>query len=279
MIACLNQATTLPTPFAEDVAAYADGGCTGLEVWLTKLEQHLEQSSVAATRALLEERGVRLVAAAYQGGLLLSQGTARTTHFDHFKRRLDLCQTFGIPTMVVVADFVQRFDPAVLPHAVASLAEAGQWAAGFGVDLALEFRGADTFCSSLDTAITLVEQCGEANVGICLDLFHFYKGPSKTEDLLRLTPANLFHVQLCDVAGVPREWMTDADRVFPGEGDFALDPLRERLQTIGYHRGVSVELMNPTLWQLKPSQVAELAWTTLQRFLVPTTQSTVRGRR
>ena len=63
---------------------------------------------------------------------------------------------------------------------------------------------------------------GEPNVGVCLDVFHYYKGPSKPEDLDRLTAKNLAHVQLCDVAGVPRELMTDADRVFPGEGDFRL---------------------------------------------------------
>ncbi|MBZ4152196.1 sugar phosphate isomerase/epimerase, partial [Escherichia fergusonii] len=76
----------------------------------------------------------------------------------------------------------------------------------------------------------------------------FYKGPSKTEDLERLTAKNLFHVQVCDVAGVPRELMTDADRVLPGEGDFRLEPLVRRLKQIGYTGAVSLELMNPVLW-------------------------------
>ena len=42
--------------------------------------------------------------AAYQGGLLLSQGEQRQAHYDHFRRRLDLCQAFAIPTLLVVAD-------------------------------------------------------------------------------------------------------------------------------------------------------------------------------
>ena len=44
---CLSEATTLPTAFDDDVAAYADGGCTAMEVWLTKLETHLETNSRA----------------------------------------------------------------------------------------------------------------------------------------------------------------------------------------------------------------------------------------
>ena len=64
-----------------------------------------------------------------------------------------------------------------------SLTQAAQWAAGFDVTLALEFRARDAFCASLDTALALIEQCGEPNVGVNLDLFHYYTGPSKFEDL------------------------------------------------------------------------------------------------
>ena len=45
-----------------------------MEVWLTKLETHLESHSVADTRKLLDDTALTLAAAAYQGGLLLSQG-------------------------------------------------------------------------------------------------------------------------------------------------------------------------------------------------------------
>ncbi|HEY1186852.1 MAG TPA: sugar phosphate isomerase/epimerase family protein [Gemmata sp.] len=267
MIPCIAQVTTLPGSFADDAANYPAGGCTAVEVWLTKLEQHLEAVSPEDTLIALGDRGIRLVAASYQGGLLLSQGEQRKAHFEHFKRRLALCERFSIPTLVLVADFMRAPEAQDLGRAVASLAQAAQWAAGFGVRLALEFRGADPFCACLDTALTLVEQCGEPNAGVCLDTFHFYKGPSKAEDLDRLTPANLFHVQACDVAGVPRELMTDADRVMPGEGDFRLEPLVQRLKQIGYTGAVSLELMNPVLWSLKATQVTELGMSALHRLL------------
>jgi 2-keto-myo-inositol isomerase len=267
MIPCISQATTLPTPFAEDIAGTADGGCRVVEAWLTKLEKHLETATVDDTKALLADKGVTLSAAAYQGGLLLSQGEARKASFDHFKRRLDLCQAFGIRTMLLVADFAVRPDEQALGRAVVSLTEAGRWAAGFGVDLALEFRGTDTFCTCLETALLLTGHAGEPNVGVCLDAFHYYKGPSKPDDLDALTAANLKHVQLCDVAGVPRELMTDSDRILPGEGDFRLEPILAALRRIDYAGAVSLELMNPVIWQSKPSQVAELGLTALERVL------------
>ncbi|HZT79704.1 MAG TPA: sugar phosphate isomerase/epimerase [Gemmataceae bacterium] len=264
---CISEATTLPATFAEDVAAYAGAGCPGMEVWLTKLETHLEQHPAADTRRLLADRGITLAAASYQGGLLLSQGDQRRAHFDHFRKRLELCEYFGIPTLLVVADFAGAVDQAGLERAVVSLAQAAQWAEAAKVRLALEFRGRSSFCASLDTALALIARCGQPNVGVCLDVFHYYTGPSKFDDLGLLTPANLAFVQVSDVAGVPRELATDADRVLPGEGDFHLGPIVERLRRVGYDGWVSLELMNPVLWQVKPSQVAALGVESVRRLL------------
>jgi 4-hydroxyphenylpyruvate dioxygenase len=267
MIPCMSEATLLPCSFADDVQICAEGGFRALEVWLTKLETHLEHHSPADTRKLMEDHQITLAAASYQGGLLLSQGEQRRAHHDHFKRRLDLCQSFAIPTLLIAPDFSEQVDQTALERAVVSLRQAAQWAAAFNVRLALEFRGKQTFCSSLDTALALVNACGETNVGVCLDVFHYYTGPSKFEDLGLLRKENLAFVQVCDLAGVPRELATDADRIFPGEGDFRLDPIIAHLRSIGYEGPVSLELLNPTLWKIKPTHVTELAFRAVARLL------------
>jgi 2-keto-myo-inositol isomerase len=266
---CISEAAFLPGTFAEDVETFAEGGCHALEVWLTKLETHLESHSVADTRKLLEDHQTVLAAAAYQGGLLLSQGEQRKAHYEHFKRRLDLCQTFRIPTLLVVADFAANPVRTDLERAVVSLKQAAQWASGFDVRLALEFRGSAAFCSSLDTAVALVAACGEPNVGVNLDLFHYYTGPSKFDDLALLTTDNLAFVQVCDLAGVPRELAGDADRILPGEGDFRLEPIMARLRALGYDGYVSLEMLNPVLWQTPAKQLAELGMNALNRLLEP----------
>src|SRR5262249_34980703 len=130
-----------------------------------------------------------------------------------------------------------------------------------------EFRNSASFCTCLETALGLVAATGEPNVGVNLDVFHYYTGPSKFDDLALLTPKNLAFVQVCDLAGTPRELATDADRIFPGEGDFHLDPIIAYLQQIGYDGWVSLELVNPTVWQARASQVAELGLGALQRLL------------
>ena len=87
------------------------------------------------------------------------------------------------------------------------------------------------------------------------------------EDLGLLTPANLGFVQVCDLAGVPRELATDADRILPGDGDFQLQPILAQLQAAGYDGWVSLELLNPALWQTNAVQVAAIGHQALQRLL------------
>ena len=245
---CVAQICTLPTPFADDLARAAEAGCGSVEVWLTKLETHLKTATEDETLRLIADRNVTLAAAATQGGLLLSRGEQRAATWDHFKRRLDLGQRLGIPTLVVAADPCPQPDASSIATAVESLAEAATWAGGFGVRLALEFA-AGAVIACLDTAVRAVDEINDPYLGVCLDAFHFTKSASKESDLAGLTKKNLAHVQLCDVAGVPRELMADADRIFPGEGDFHLNPLVARLREIGYDMSLSLELMNPDLWR------------------------------
>src|SRR5436190_14235238 len=143
---CVSEATTMPATFGDDVDACGQAGCPALEVWLTKLEKHLERHSPSATRDLLAANRVTLAAASYQGGLLLSQGEQRKAHFDHYRRRLELCQSFGISTLLVSADFAGAVDATSLERAIVSLKQAAQWAVAFGLRLALEFRGRASFC-------------------------------------------------------------------------------------------------------------------------------------
>lgn len=267
MLPCLSQLTTLPQPFADDVREAAAAGWPALEVWLTKLEQHLQSHSLAQTQQLVRDNGLRLAAAAGQGGLFTPDAVPRQSHLDHFRRRLELCQALDIPTFVLALDLPPSWQRSDLPRLSDQLHRLADWADAFNVQLALEFQADAPFGNCLATATMLVRSCSHPRLGLCLDLFHFYKGPSKTEDLQQVDGGLLRHVQLCDVAGLPREFWTDSDRILPGEGDIPLTPLLEHLRRCRYTAAVSVELANPELWRGPPGQLMRLAWSALSRWL------------
>lgn len=264
---CINQVTTLSTPFEADIPAYARGGWTAVEIWMTKLETYLQQHSLAEALGLLEAEGIQAVGASAQGGLLLSRGEEHEAHWADFERRLGILAQLGVPTLVMTADFVQEPDPEDYARAAEALSRAAERARREGVRLALEFQKASGFCASLDTALALVAQADAENLGVCLDLFHYYTGPSKFEDMAYLNPSNLAWVQMCDLSGTPRELAGDSDRVLPGDGDFQLGPIIEHLGRIGYDGYVSLELLNPQLWSIPAERVADVGYQALRRVL------------
>lgn len=267
MIAALSQVCSLSSPFEADLEDYAAGHVGAVEVWLTKLETYLESHTLDDVRRLCEQLGVTLPVASFQGGLLASQGEQRRLAWELFSRRLDLCRELGVRTLVVACDVPKPLDQQTLQRVQVSLVQAAQQAAAARVRLALEFQASAAIGNNAYTAAALVADVASPFLGLCFDAFHFYTGPTKSEDLGYLTAENLFHVQVCDLADRPRELYTDSDRILPGEGEIPLAPLVERLRQINYDGVVSIELMNPQLWQVSARSFGEVAITSLRKLL------------
>jgi 4-hydroxyphenylpyruvate dioxygenase len=267
MLPALSQVCTLQATFSQDIEDFAAGQCRAVDVWLTKLEDHLNRGrSLNDVRNLLLENEVATPVASYQGGLFGSDESGQEA-WKIFATRLALCGELGIGTFVVACDIVGPLHQAAVDGAHELLLRAAIAASEHGVRIALEFRANAAFGNNLQTAAALVSEVGHANLGLCLDLFHYYVGPSKQEDLAYLTTSNLFHVQLCDIADTPREFARDADRILPGDGDIDFEPIIDRLREIDYQGCVSIELMNPQIWQVPPRQFGEIGMTALRKVL------------
>src|SRR5260370_29716525 len=91
MFPCISQVCSLGSSFEDDIDGYADVAGNAIELWLTKLEEYLKTHSPAEVRSRAADRGVALAAAAFQGGLLISQGEARRVAWGEWNRRLDFC--------------------------------------------------------------------------------------------------------------------------------------------------------------------------------------------
>jgi 2-keto-myo-inositol isomerase len=263
----LSQVCSLSSPFDRDLEDYAGAGCTHVEVWLTKVEDYLKTHTLKDIHYWLEKTRLTLAVAAFQGGLLASQGAARHEAWDLFRRRLDLCRDLTIGTIVVACDVPGSVNQQTIERVQVSLGQLAQEAGQRGVKAAVEFQASSGLGNNLQSAAALVADMGSPYLGLCLDAFHWYIGPSKSEDLGYLTPDNLFHVQLCDLADVPRELAKDCDRILPGDGEIPLGALLGHLRRIDYQGCISLELMNPQLWRVSPIQLADAGLASINRLL------------
>lgn len=267
MIPVISQVCSLQSDFETDIADYAAGQCRFVEVWFTKLETYLKEHSLEDVRSLLAEHDVTLPVASFQGGLLTSQADSREIAWEHFENRMGLCKQLGIGTIVVAADIVAPLTQEDIDRAIVSLSQVAELAAKKDLRVALEFQSGAAFVNNLETAVAVVEDIGSPHFGICLDAFHFFTGPSKLRDIEEMDMQRLFHVQLSDVEGVPREFASDTDRILPGDGDFGIPGLIKQLENCGYAGTVSIEVMDPQIWQIPALQLGEIGITALRVLL------------
>jgi sugar phosphate isomerase/epimerase len=258
---------SLQAPLEAVLEDYAAGQVNAVDLWLGHVDAAVKAGGIEAVRDRLATHGIAPVAASFQGGLLTSQGDARREHWTHFEARLDLLRSLGVPVLVIAGDAFGPLSAQDFGRLSLSLTEAAKRAADAGVRLALEFDARASFPNNLQSAVALVDEAGSPALGLCLDWFHYTVGPSKPLDLSLLSKENLAHVQLSDIADVPRELASDADRILPGEGGSPPDDLLRQLAEIGYQGAVAVELHNPALWRVPPRQFGEIATTALRKLL------------
>jgi 4-hydroxyphenylpyruvate dioxygenase len=250
---CLNQVTAgraAPNDLAAQLTAIRSGGWEALELWLPHWDPLLETHSLGAARRLLDEAGLQAVGACAQTGLLFAPGARLHEFRDQLARRLEQCAALGAGHLVVTpgpAQLPERPSVAALETAADNLRAAAERAAAHGVRLGIEFLKGARLVNNLPTALWLADRVDHPAIGVVLDTFHLYAGPSKLEDLalLQHSPERLFFVHVNDVpAGKPRELWTDADRVLPGDGAVPVGAILAAIRDAGYAGYASLELFN-----------------------------------
>ena len=257
----INQATTMPATFEEDVAAYASAGFDAVELWLDKVAKFLEKQPLQEARRLLSDHGLKPVGACFHFGVMLSQGAEREKNLDEFRRKLETCQALGAPVLVVPTDFPEGpVTSSDYARAAEGLAEAAELAAPYHVAVAVEFIKGAKLVGTLKTALELVRKTANRNLGIALDTFHLYAGASKIEHVAELTEDELLLVHINDLVPIPVEIAEDKDRALPGDGTLPLKEILHAVLKTGYDGYYSVELFNEALWQGGADRAARLAF-------------------
>jgi 2-keto-myo-inositol isomerase len=265
LLPCINQVTTLGAAFDAECAAYHDAGFRHVELWFPKLKDlGLAPPAVVAR---LRDAALTPASACAAGNLLWRGGPGPMERRDEVSRHFELAEALGVPRFVIF-DYVEaaplRDDYAVAAERLVALA---QIAARHRVRIALEFIARSRLLGSLRTALQVIRQAAQGNVGLCLDTFHFYAGVSKLEDLDELRPGEVEHVHFHDVPrAVPRELLVDADRIPPGTGVIPLGKVVDALRRIGYAGALSVELFDPAIQKSDPASTARTCYEAVTRF-------------
>ena len=255
-----NGATIMHSPLADDLEIAAETGFTALEVWAGKLDAYLRERS-------LEELGGRMRALGVQPWCINSieditprDALGRAEILDQLRRIAAIARAIGAPSIVVVPGRAPDGfgGAAAIADAVEVLRMMSDAAGDIG--LAFEFLGKPG-CSvpTLDTAIEIVAAADRSNVGMVIDTFHFHAGGSQMADLARVPIDKLFVVHLNGCEDLPKAEITDAHRLFPGEGVIPIVEILSALRTRGFDGTMSIEIFRPEYWERDAREVARVA--------------------
>lgn len=264
MFVCMHEASSDRFDFKTAMEGYAKAGIRAVEPNLMKVREFAQTESPAAAKRLLDDLGLKAVSSSNQIGLA-EPGEQRAQSLEQLKWKVELARTIGADRIVAPSAGAGPYTADDYKRAADNLREAGEIARPFGVTIMLEFTRTSRFAACLPTALKVVRDAGHSHVRVMMDTYHFWGGTSKFEDLELLRDGELHHLHFEDVpADPPREIQGQPNRVWPGEGIAPLRRIVEMLKRKGYAGPASVEMFNPAIQSMDPSDVAKKARATIE---------------
>jgi 2-keto-myo-inositol isomerase len=255
----LNGATIMRSALEDDVEIAAGCGYGALEIWAGKLPGYLEKHTLEDLRERMREFGITPWCINSIENITGRDSDERRELLDETARVAATARAIGAPAIVVVPGKAAVFDRrAAIGESIGVLREMADVAGD--VSLAFEFLGKPG-CAvpALDMACEIVDGVDRDNVGLVIDTFHFYAGGSRIEHIGEVPVERLLVVHLNGCEDVPRGELTDAHRLYPGEGVIPSVEILGAIRRRGYDGVVSIEIFRPEYWTQDPRQVAATA--------------------
>ena len=266
-----NGATTMKADLATDVRAASAAGFDYLEIWAAKLREFLKSNSVSVLKKLFDECRIKPLSINSIEHITFREADAYERIRNECEELSAIAEAIACPYVVVVPGKLppqMTSSSEVIEESVRVLRELASIAERHGVALAFEFLGQkDCSVQRLDFAAEIVSDVNRTNIGLVIDSFHFYSGGSTIEMIDALDPKKLFIFHIDDAEDLPREQLTDAQRVLPGLGILPLKEIIGAFRRIGYDANASVEIFRPEYWERDPFALAREAKVAVERVM------------
>jgi 2-keto-myo-inositol isomerase len=239
-----------------DVAARA--GYDSFEPWVRDIEDFVKAGNKVEDAARrLKDANLRVDSSIGFANWIVDDDSARKKGLEQARRDMDLVRRLGgarIAAPPAGATDKANMDLFKVADRYAELCKVGHKA---GVTPQLEVWGFSKSLSRLGETALVVVESGQPNACVLADVYHLYKGGSGFGGLRNLSADCLQVFHMNDYpADLPRAKITDADRVYPGDGVAPLVPLLRALHKLGFRGMLSLELFNRDYWKQDPLVVA-----------------------
>lgn len=260
---CLNTSTISGQNLGivREVKITAAAGFNAIEPWVRDIEvYHKKGGSLKDLRKLIEDSGLAVPSSIAFSPWIVDDEAQRNAGMEQAKRDMDLVAQIGGKHMAAPPSGAQNAPGPALPviaeryHALLELGDR------MGVIPELELWGFSTTLSKLGEVAYVTIEAHHPKSCMLLDIYHLYKGGCDFQSMRLLNGAYLPVIHTNDYpAHPPREQITDAFRVMPGDGTAPLGEIFRTLRDINFRGYLSVELFNRDYWKQSAPKVAKSA--------------------
>ncbi|MEP6757101.1 MAG: sugar phosphate isomerase/epimerase, partial [Chthonomonadales bacterium] len=256
----LNTSTLMghKLPITKTVEIAAKAGFNAIEPWIRELDDHVKSGgSLSDLKKQIDDLGLKVISSIGFFDWIVDDDRRRATALEEARRNMELVQKIGglrlaaPPSGATDQADLNLMRAAERYHALLEIGDK------FGVVPQAEIWGFSKCLNNLGSATMVALESHHPNACILPDVFHLHKGGSDFGAILKLNKSLFHNFHVNDYpAAIPVDKVTDADRVYPGDGGAPLVQLLRDLKTIGYEGALSLELFNRDLWKADPLEVA-----------------------
>ena len=257
---CLNTSTIRGQKLSlgKEIEIAAKAGYTGIEPWVSKVNDYAAGGSLRDIRKQLGDSGMTVESAIDFSHWIVDDDAERAKGFEQVKRAMDVLAQIGGKRIAAPPAGATRqpgLDLMKAAERYRALLELGDQT---GVVPQIETWGSSKNLHRLGQAMFVVIESGHPKACFLPDVYHTYKGGSDFHGFKQLSAHAIQVLHMNDYpADPPRETIGDRDRVMPGDGIAPLTQILRDLIANGSRATLSLELFNPDYWKQDPLAVAK----------------------
>lgn len=246
----------------ETIDIVSKAGYQGVEPWLDELNRYKDEGgSLADLRKRFEDAGLEVAGAIDFFEWAVDDSDRRRKGLETAKRAMDLLQQIGGKRIAAPPAGATGLPPVELPRLVERYRALLELGDEFGIVPQVEVWGPSKTLGNLAEAAYVAIASGHPKACVLPDIYHLHRGGSPFEGLKLLSSAAIPVLHVNDYPDVAdREKLTDADRVYPGDG---VAPIADILQMLAGGGGpvmLSLEVFNRGYWAQDPRVVVETGY-------------------
>jgi len=259
---CLNMSTIRGQNlgFMKELTTAAAAGFHSVEIWMDSMQQYLQNGgSMKEVKILLNDLGLKVEDCISFNKWIVDDAVVRQQGIENMKREMEMLAQIGCKRMAATGmgttdNDVPNLD--VIASRYRTILDIGS---SFGVVPQIEMWGFLKNLQDVAEVLYIAMKSRHPAARVLLDVFHLYRGNTSLETLSLMDPnaVEMFHMNDYP-AGFPYQTITDADRIYPGDG---LAPIKQTLSILLQNRKtplvLSTELFNKIYYRQDALTVAK----------------------